>query len=84
MATILSIPAPFLVNALLFTMLISLGQLYGKRFFAAVTVIGQVVHNGDRIASLAGYRDSHTHRPGGRSLTKAWFALPSSAEQADR
>ena len=53
-------------------------------FFVEITPRGWIVHNGDRTASLAGYRDSHTHRSRGRTLTKAWSALPETEEQSDR
>ena len=60
-------------------------QLYGTQyFFVEIIPIGRIVHNGDRTASPAGYRDSHTHTLWGRTLAKACSALPEIEEQTGR
>src|SRR5712691_1328434 len=47
-------------------------QLYGTLYFIVeLPPRGWIVHNGDRTAFPAGYRESHTHRSGGRILAQA-------------
>ena len=53
-------------------------------FFVEIIPMGRIVHNGDRTASLAGYREGYTLRPWGKTLAKSWSALPQTEEHIGR